>query len=82
MADNCGVPEVSLSVTSSQPVDGAGDGNTSPDWVVKSAKSVDLRAERAGNDPAGRIYTLTVEAVDSADGSSSAATEVTVPHNR
>ncbi|HEX5729076.1 NEW3 domain-containing protein [Microbacterium sp.] len=80
--DNCGVPTVSLSVTSNQTVNGNGDGNTSPDWVVISPKAAQLRAERTGNDPAGRVYTLTVGAVDSANGSSTAPTQVTVPHNR
>lgn len=82
VTDNCGVPSVTLSVASSQPVNGPGDGNTSVDWKVLSPTSVQLRAERAGSVLAGRVYTLTVAAADSAGGSSTAATTVTVPHNR
>jgi hypothetical protein len=53
------------SVSSNEPVDGPGDGDTAPDWIVGPGLSVDLRAERAGGG-SGRIYTITVECVDAA----------------
>lgn len=81
VTDNCGTPVVALTVSSSQPVNGKGDGNTSVDWTVKSPTSVDLRAERSGNDKDGRIYTLTVTATDSAGGTGVGAGTVTVAHN-
>jgi hypothetical protein len=49
----------SVSVTSNEPVNGTGDGDTSPDWVVVDSHHVQLRAERAGNGN-GRIYTINV----------------------
>ncbi len=76
--DNCGQPAVALSVASSQPVTSFGD-HTSPDWMVISPTKVLLRSERAGFDPAGRVYTLTVTATDSVGGTGSASTTVTVP---
>ena len=82
VTDNCGTPAVALTVSSSQPVNGTGDGNTSVDWTVKSPTSVDLRAERSGNDKDGRIYTLTVTATDGAGGVGTGAGTVTVAHNK
>ena len=48
-----------LSITSNEPINGTGDGDTAPDWEVVSNNSVRLRAERAGNGT-GRIYTITI----------------------
>ena len=54
-----------IGVSSNEPVDGADDGNTSPDWEVTGPLTVDLRAERSGLGT-GRIYTIAVEARDAA----------------
>jgi len=83
VTDNCPLPPVSctLSVTSNEPVNGTGDGDTSPDWIVLDAHHVLLRAERAGNGN-GRIYTITITCVDSGGNSSSEQVEVMVPHDR
>jgi uncharacterized protein len=78
-SDNCGTPDVSLSVTSSEPV--GGDGDTAPDWHVLGANLVRLRAERAGNGP-GRTYTIAITATDSAGNQSTQPVVVTVPHNQ
>ncbi len=51
-----------LSVTSNQPVNGGGDGNTTPDWIITGPLSLQLRSERAGS--SDRIYTITVGATD------------------
>ncbi|HEX6099062.1 MAG TPA: HYR domain-containing protein [Thermoanaerobaculia bacterium] len=51
-----------VSVSSNQPVNGTGDGDTGPDWVITSPLTVELRAERSGNSE--RIYTITVAATD------------------
>ncbi|HJU53970.1 MAG TPA: alpha-amylase family glycosyl hydrolase, partial [Pyrinomonadaceae bacterium] len=58
-ADNCGAGVTcTLSVTSNEPVNGAGDGDTAPDWEIVDAHHVRLRAERSGSGT-GRVYTIT-----------------------
>ena len=68
-----------LSVTSSEAVNGTGDGDTGPDWQVVDARKVLLRAERAGNGP-GRIYTITITCNNGA-GVSVQSVPVYVAHN-
>lgn len=46
------------------------------------AAIVDLRAERDGEDPAGRIYSINVSVVDAQGNSGTASTTVVVPHDR
>jgi subtilisin-like proprotein convertase family protein len=80
-SDNSGNANVcSVTVTSNEPGNGLGDGNTEPDWEVVDAHHVRLRAERAGNG-IDRVYTITVTCVDAAGNSTSASTTVTVPHD-
>jgi uncharacterized repeat protein (TIGR01451 family) len=81
VTDNCGTPATTLSVTSNEPVNGDGDGNTAPDWEIVDAHHVRLRAERSGHG-AGRVYTITINATDSAGGVSSQMVTVTVPHGQ
>lgn len=70
-----------VSVSSNEPVNGRGDGNTAPDWEIVNGNTVRLRAERQG--PAtGRIYTVTVRCVDAAGNASTRAATVTVPHDQ
>jgi len=76
--DACGPVAVSVSVTSNEPVNGPGDGNTTPDWVIVNDHLVRLRAERSGGGQ-GRVYTITVTATDEAGQSAQASIEVTVP---
>ena len=66
----------SVAVTSNEPVNGTGDGDTSPDWVIVDSHHVQLRAERAaqGN---GRVYTITVTCP-----AASGKTTVTVPKDK
>jgi hypothetical protein len=80
-SDLCG-PVVSriVEVTSDEPVDGIGDGSTSPDWKVTGNLSLLLRAERAGPGD-GRVYTITVESADHAGHTVTSVTEVRVPHD-
>jgi uncharacterized repeat protein (TIGR01451 family) len=80
VTDNCGTPNVQLTVSSDEPQNGAGDGNTAADWQVVDANNALLRAERAGGGD-GRTYTLTITATDSGGGSSSASGNVLAPHN-
>jgi uncharacterized protein len=74
-------PKCGLSVASSEPTDGRGDGRTATDWQVVDSRSVLLRAERAGRG-SGRVYTVTVTCTDRAGGSSRQATTVSVPKSR
>lgn len=67
-----------VAISSNEPDNGTGDGDTSPDWIVTSSFSAQLRAERAGSG-SGRIYTLTVECTDAAGNSSTRTVAVTVP---
>ena len=80
VSENCdSSPACVLSVTSNEPVDGTGDGDTSPDWEVIDAHHVRLRAERAGGGN-GRVYTITITCTDAANNSSTATVTVSVPH--
>jgi hypothetical protein len=69
-----------VSVSSNQPINGTGDGDTAPDWVITGPLSLQLRAERAGNND--RIYTITVSATDLYGNVSTATIEVRVPGSR
>src|SRR6185503_16010444 len=63
VTDNCGMPACVLSVTSNEPINGTGDGDTAPDWEIVDAHHVRLRAERAGTGN-GRIYTIYIACTD------------------
>ncbi|MGH9753919.1 MAG: VWA domain-containing protein, partial [Blastocatellia bacterium] len=83
VTDNCPLPANAcvLSVTSNEPIDGTGDGDTAPDWEIIDAHNVRLRAERAGTGT-GRIYTIAITCTDNVGSSSRKTVTVTVPHNR
>jgi hypothetical protein len=80
-SDNSGSATCGLSVTSNEPVNGLGDGDTAPDWEILDAHSLRLRAERSGTGT-GRVYTVTITCADAAGNSSSRAATVRVPHGR
>lgn len=69
----------SLSVSSNEPVNGNGDGDTSPDWEVLSDHAVRLRAERSGGG-GGRVYTITITCLNG-HGTDTETVKVTVPHS-
>jgi hypothetical protein len=79
--DNCDQPACTLSVTSNEPINGTGDGNTSPDWEILGPNKVRLRAERAGS-VTGRIYTIAISCTDTSGNSSTKTVAVTVPHDQ
>lgn len=85
VADNCpGVTYALTSITSNEPDNGLGDGDTPNDIQSAAFNTPDLgfrvRAERAGMG-SGRIYTVTYTATDGANNQTSASAEITVPLN-
>lgn len=80
----CDVTTV-VNVTSNEPIDGLGDGDMSPDWLIidngYGGFDVFVRAERSGTGN-GRVYTITATATDCAGNSSSSTKTVTVPKSR
>ena len=82
VTDPCDLnPNCTLSVSSNEPVNAPGSGNTAPDWQVVDAHRVLLRAERSGSGT-GRTYTITITCTDSFGNMSSQNVTVTVPHDR
>ena len=80
ITDNCDsnlVPVITIS--SNQPQNGLGDGDTPVDWEVVDAHHVRLRAERSPIEPGGRIYTILLTVTDSAGGTSTSSVTVVVP---
>jgi uncharacterized repeat protein (TIGR01451 family) len=79
--DSCGGVNCQITnITSNEPVEGTGDGDTSPDWEFVDEHHVRLRAESAGGST-GRTYTITVTCTDGAGNSTTKSVEVHVGHN-
>lgn len=83
--DDCGVASLSVTVTSNESTNGAGDGDTDPDWQVVSNSDgtydVLVRAERSGKG-SGRTYTISATASDIFGNSSTSSGTVSVSHNK
>lgn len=81
--DNCSpAPTCSIgSITSNEPVNGLGDGDTEPDWQLTGALTANLRAERSGTGT-GRVYTLAISCRDAAGNVTNGSATVTVPHDQ
>jgi hypothetical protein len=76
--DNCSAATCHIvSVASNEPINGTGDGDSEPDWVIAPSLGLQLRAERAGSGN-GRTYSIVVECTDQNGNSSSSAVPVTV----
>ena len=69
-----------ITVTSNEPDNGTGDGNTSPDWEILNDHIIKLRSERSGTGD-GRIYTIVVSCTDQYNNTGSDSVTVLVPHN-
>jgi hypothetical protein len=82
-SDNCDPAPVTqiISVTSNEPINGQGDGDTEPDWEITGPLTLNLRAERSGKG-AGRNYTITIQTTDSSDNSSTETISVSVPKSK
>ena len=73
---------VIASVSSDEPNNSDGDGNTINDIVIApGCKSVQLVAERMGGGN-GRVYTITFKVTDSSGNSTTATAKVTVPRSQ
>lgn len=67
-------------VTQDEPINGLGDGDTSPDAAV-SGNNILLRAERAGTGN-GRVYEVHFTATDPEGASCGGKVKISVPHNK
>jgi hypothetical protein len=82
VTDNCSSISCDIvTVTSSEPEDGQGDGHTADDIAIIGPLNVQLRAERNGKGN-GRVYTVSVECRDEAGNTSKENVTVIVPHNK
>ena len=78
---------LSAVVSSNEPQNELGDGDTSPDWTepvidqVIGVITLQLRAERSGSGN-GRVYTIRVTATDTSGNSSYGDVNIIVPHDQ
>ena len=79
VSDNCDAAPVCkiAAVSSNEPINGLGDGDTSPDWQITGNLAVKLRSERAATGT-GREYTLTIQCTDASKNSTTRLVSVTV----
>jgi hypothetical protein len=69
-----------VSISSNEPEEGLGDGDTSPDWILTGLFSLSVRAERSAHGT-GRVYTITIECTDSFGRVTLKQVLVNVPRN-
>ncbi len=75
-------PTITLvSITSNEPDNGKGDGNTTNDIIIIDDFTFRLRAERCGTG-SGRNYTITYKATDASGNYVIASITIEVPHNQ
>ncbi|OGG45999.1 MAG: hypothetical protein A3F84_23910 [Candidatus Handelsmanbacteria bacterium RIFCSPLOWO2_12_FULL_64_10] len=78
-------PSLDVTVTSNEPDNGLGDGDTALDWEVKKNQDgtfdVWVRAERSGKG-SGRIYTITATTRDASGNEAMSSATVTVGHDQ
>jgi hypothetical protein len=79
--DNCPGLSCVLTVSSNEPINGLGDGDTAPDWQVIDAHHLLLRAERSGRGN-GRLYTITTTCTDASGNVTTKTSTVFVPPNQ
>lgn len=75
-------PKITLvSITSNEPDNGIGDGNTVNDIMIINNFTFNLRAERSGTGT-GRIYTITYRATDASGNVAMVSVTIEVPHDQ
>jgi hypothetical protein len=75
-------PKITLvSITSNEPDNSIGDGNTVNDVTIIDNFTFNLRAERSGRG-SGRIYTITYEVTDASGNFAMVSVTIEVPHNQ
>ena len=81
VTDECSALTCTLSVTSNEPANGLGDGNTAPDWEIVDSHHVRLRAERSGTGD-GRVYSILITCSDILGSTATKIVTVSVPKNQ
>ena len=79
--DNSGKVTTSILIDSNEPESGLTGGDLFPDWEILDDRHIRLRAERAPN-KSGRLYTVTIRAIDSVGNRAERYVRVTVPRNK
>jgi hypothetical protein len=69
-----------ISISSNQPLNGNGDGNTSTDWEITGPLTANVRSERAGG--SDRVYTITIATTDASGNTAHGTVTVTVGQSR
>jgi hypothetical protein len=78
--DNCGGTVTNVvTIISNEPVNGTGDGDTSPDWEVVG-NTIRVRAER-GNGKEARVYDITLTSTDANGNVTIKTKQVRIAHN-
>jgi hypothetical protein len=87
-SDDSGGPiTLAATVSSNEPENGLGDGDTAPDWTkpfidqTNGIITLKLRAERSGSGN-GRVYTIMITATDESGNTSQATVDISVPHDQ
>jgi hypothetical protein len=81
-SDNCSTANCTISgITSNEPLNGLGDGNTSADWEIVDSHHVRVRSERSGGGN-GRVYTIAIRCVDGGGNATTRTATVKVPHSQ
>jgi hypothetical protein len=86
-SDNSGIVHLRASVSSSETIEGLGDGDLAPDWIEpvinesESTVTFKLRSERSGKGN-GRVYSVVITASDDSGNSSSSTIDIKVPHSQ
>jgi hypothetical protein len=70
-----------VSVSSSEPANATGDGDTEVDWEITGDLTLNVRGERSGTG-SGRVYSIVIESRDASGNVSTATTTVTVLKGR